>query len=307
MLAGGRRMMLAMGKMPTFVPKIAGNSKLRMVHEAAANGFTASSTASYEQGRPEYSDDSLAQIASILRGSRSGAKESNSFHIIELGAGTGKFTQSFSRYASTDTSISLDYIATEPSPGFRQALIDKQIPRTTVRDATGENMSFAGSDQIDLVIAAQAFHWMDNAHTLREIHRVLQPRGSFAMIWNSYDYNFDWITQLDKQILTPAYGADTPRQQTGRWRDCFFLDETRPLFSNLHSWYQPYVQVGNREMVINRIFSTSVIVLMSESEQAKVRKTLEHILDTHPELETARKTGTYQIPYVTHLAWVTKK
>lgn len=280
------------------------------VHESAKDGFTASSAASYEKGRPEYTEESLQQLMNVLRVSGNHRLTGNStkYNIVELGAGTGKFTQSFIRHVGHLNDLQVQYLATEPSEGFRTTLAAKKLPNVVVADGTGTNIPVNKAGEVDLVIAAQAFHWMDTVDTLKEIHRVLAPRGTFAMIWNTYDYSFDWLRQLDRDILTPAYDIDrTPRQQWEEWRKCFFAPETLPLFSAIHSWYSPYVHTGTRETVLNRIASTSVIAKLPEAEKQKYFTRLNQILDTHPELTTARKTQQFGVPYVTHLAWVVKQ
>jgi hypothetical protein len=37
---------------------------------------------------------------------------------------------------------------------------------------------------VNLVVAAQAFHWFDRAGFRRECERILQPSGCLALIWN---------------------------------------------------------------------------------------------------------------------------
>ncbi len=39
-------------------------------------------------------------------------------------------------------------------------------------------------ESIDLIVAAQAFHWFDPDKTRAEFHRVLKPGGHIVLIWN---------------------------------------------------------------------------------------------------------------------------
>ena len=148
------------------------------VHAAAQKGFSAEGANAYEKGRPTYNSASLAQICEIIRKSNS----QKDISILELGSGTGKFTESLVPFVIDDKSFKISkYIATEPSEGFRNALSAKNIPSVTAVDGTGELIP-AETHSIDAVVIAQAFHWMDNLTTLNEIHRVLKPGGVLLVI-----------------------------------------------------------------------------------------------------------------------------
>lgn len=43
------------------------------------------------------------------------------------------------------------------------------------------------------LVAAQSFHWMSSALTLREVHRVLVPGGLFVLVWNTRDFTRPWV------------------------------------------------------------------------------------------------------------------
>lgn len=281
----------------------------RRVHTSAVSGFTAAAAESYDKGRPEYTDEALRQILRILRksGPAQDITTSSSYKIIELGAGTGKFTQSFQRYSANMHNAKIRYIATEPSAGFRAKLVEKQLPGIIVEDGLGSKIP-SKDGKTHMVVVAQAYHWMDTQETLDEVHRVLHPHGSFVMLWNSYDYrNADWLRQIDEKILVPSYGTHTPRQQSENWRQSFFTARARTQFTPLHGWFSPYTHDGDRNLIVNRVLSTSVVAKKDPEEKEKIISILNHILDTHPQLESARQTNRYQIPYVTHVAWVFKQ
>jgi hypothetical protein len=73
------------------------SKRFMSVHEAAAKGFTGEGAAAYEKGRPSY-DNAMPQVLSILKMSTSSS--TSAMNILELGAGTGKFTESFVSNAS---------------------------------------------------------------------------------------------------------------------------------------------------------------------------------------------------------------
>jgi SAM-dependent methyltransferase len=50
-------------------------------------------------------------------------------------------------------------------------------------EGTAESMPLA-SGSVDLVTAAQAFHWFDHNAARAECLRVLKPNGTVALVWN---------------------------------------------------------------------------------------------------------------------------
>jgi len=93
------------------------------VHKSATKGFTIEGTNLYESGRPSYTEESIAKIRDIAE-----LSSTKSNLVLELGAGTGKFTSSFLAYSKHHKILPyIRYIATEPSDGFRKLLEDKYI------------------------------------------------------------------------------------------------------------------------------------------------------------------------------------
>eukprot|EP01031_Cornospumella_fuschlensis_P038581 gene38581-46902_t len=270
------------------------------VHAAAVKGFNAESALLYEKGRPDYPRESLDHIISLIKSSKTDSSSPTA--VIELGAGTGKFTECFSRQVSESNELG-DYsiVATEPSEGFRATLQSKGLPRVSATYGIGEQIP-VDSKSVDAVVTAQAFHWMANVPTLQEIHRVLKPTGIFIMIWNSYDYRFPWVSRLDKEILSPAYGEHTPRQQSGRWRDCFSTPEGIALFSSISDWFHDHTHHGDSSVIVDRIMSTSVIAEQPPEQREGVRATVWRIINEDETLRQARLDNKFVMPYVTHVA-----
>jgi SAM-dependent methyltransferase len=98
--------------------------------------------------------------------------------VADVGAGTGIFTRLL---AGTGATV----IAVEPNGSMLAALIEGLSPSSTVRTyrrpAEATNLS---ESSIDLVTAAQAFHWFDQDAVGREFRRILRPHGSVALVWN---------------------------------------------------------------------------------------------------------------------------
>jgi SAM-dependent methyltransferase len=54
----------------------------------------------------------------------------------------------------------------------------------------------AENSSCDVVIAASAWHWVDEARAVPEVARVLRPRGRLALLWSGPDRSVDWMRSL---------------------------------------------------------------------------------------------------------------
>ena len=59
---------------------------------------------------------------------------------------------------------------------------------------------------VDVVLAAQCFHWFANLSALKEIHRVLSTDGRFGMIWALPDFSLPWLSEI-WAFLDPFYSS----------------------------------------------------------------------------------------------------
>ena len=175
-------------------------------------------------------------------------------------------------------------------------------------NALSSSIPFINNDSVDAVIVAQAFHWMDNISTLKEVHRILKRGQPLVMIWNTFDYeNNKWMQQIEDEILAPLY-KDTPRQQNRKWENCFktpFAQEHYQLPVN--KWNCRQISTGTESIIYDRIMSISVIAEMNEDDRKVVRNKLKSIIDNHRDLQQSKLNNSYQIDYITEIAWASKK
>jgi SAM-dependent methyltransferase len=136
----------------------------------------------YDRARPSYP----AEAVDWLLGSPTAP-----LTVLELGAGTGKLTGILVEAGHR-------VVATDPSAGMLQVLRG-QVPGAIAVAAPAEAIPIP-SRSIDVVIAAQAFHWFDHARALPEIARVLRPGGTLALVWNSRDEGVPWVRKLGALI-----------------------------------------------------------------------------------------------------------
>lgn len=233
------------------------------IHDAAARGYQ-SAVEHYERGRPSYPDDALSFLVKELAIGPDST-------VVDLGAGTGKFTDLL-------VFTGAEIVAVEPVPAMREALA-RNCPTVTVLDGTAEAIPVDDASA-DALVVAQAFHWFDGERALPEIHRVLREGARLGLIWNIRDEASDWSERLTA-IFDRLCGPDAPRYKSGRWRSVF---ESTDLFGPLHRWVAYHVHEVTREGFIDRVKSVSYVASASPDERARVLAEVTELLDTDPEL-----------------------
>jgi len=244
------------------------------VHKSAQQGFSTQAV-TYAQGRPDYPRQLTGWLTDALQINPHST-------VIDLGAGTGKFTRLLSTVAPT-------LIAVEPVEAMG-AQLHKLLPQVRLLSGTAEAIPLEAATA-DALVCAQAFHWFSTEAALAEIHRVLKPDGRLGLIWNVRDESVDWVAAIT-EIITP-YEGDTPRFHTGRWREAF----TGEYFSAPEMTCFPYSHVGSpQDVIMDRFLSVRFIAALPPAEKAQVTEQLQSLINTHPAL---RGRETVAFPYQT--------
>lgn len=98
--------------------------------------------------------------------------------IAEVGSGTGILTAPLLQTGATVYAI-------EPNREMREAaerLLFDQTGFISI-DGTAEHTNLSDKS-VDIVVAAQAFHWFDRKLTKAEFRRIIRPGGLVVLIWN---------------------------------------------------------------------------------------------------------------------------
>jgi SAM-dependent methyltransferase len=150
----------------------------------------------YVKFRPGYPSD---LVQTLLRKTLLDA----SAVVADIGSGTGIFTGLL-------LDQKLKVFAVEPNANMRHAaeVLFSDYPHFTSVDAPAERTGLA-DNSIDLITAAQAFHWFNNAVTKTEFRRILKPDGKLALIWNKRKVSQPFQQAYDAILKTyaPEYGV----------------------------------------------------------------------------------------------------
>ena len=120
--------------------------------------------------------------------------------VAGVGAGTGLLTRGLLARGYTVTAI-------EPSDAVRSAADHalEHVPAYSSASGTAEQMPLP-PQSVDLITAAQAFHWFDIKAARAECLRVLKPQGHVALIWNDRVLTYPLHIALDP--IFAQYGGD---------------------------------------------------------------------------------------------------
>jgi SAM-dependent methyltransferase len=99
--------------------------------------------------------------------------------VADIGAGTGISTRVF-------LDAGHPVIAVEPNAAMLDAAVTALAAYPGFRFVSGTAEATTLADaSVDLVAAAQAFHWFDPPRAGREFGRIVKPGGLVALFWNS--------------------------------------------------------------------------------------------------------------------------
>lgn len=121
--------------------------------------------------------------------------------VADVGSGTGILTElllkSGHRVFGIEPNEAMRVFAEEALKEYRQfESVDGSAEVTTLPD-----------DSVDIVVAAQAFHWFDQEKTKREFRRILKPNGWVALIWNERRLDATPFLRAYEDLLL-QYGTD---------------------------------------------------------------------------------------------------
>lgn len=252
------------------------------VHQSAAKGYQSSVNA-YQSGRPDYSPKILDWLRDELGVSATAT-------IVDLGAGTGKFTQRLCE-------ISNNVIAVEPVDAMR-AQLSCRLPQVSALEGSATAIPLDDAS-VDFVVCAQSFHWFATHEAVAEIQRILKPGGRLGLIWNARNENIDWVAALTK-IITPFEG-DAPRYYKGDWKHPFPAEGLSPLTKQQFT----HAHIGCPEdVIVNRFMSVSFIAAQDEPTRSKIETEIRTLITNDPAL---RGKDSVFFPYVTECFWCEKQ
>ncbi len=227
---------------------------------AHANSFGAAAHL-YERGRPPYPPEAVDWLL-----------PSGTPRVLDLGAGTGKLTRDLTARRLTVTAV-------DPSDGML-AELRRVLPGVPTHRGSAEHLPLP-DDSADVVLVAQAWHWVDPDRAVPEIARVLSPGGRLGLLWNLRDETVDWVRRLGRIIGSAEQDRDI---------------RIGPPFGPVETRDFPWTHHLGRDELLDMVASRSHVILRRSDERAAVLAQVRQLLVTLPGLVGRTE---IELPYVT--------
>lgn len=217
----------------------------------------------YDRGRPTYPAEAVSWLV-----------DGEALTVLELGAGTGKLTAELVEQGHA-------VYATEPDERMHEVLVER-VPGCSAKVAGAEEIP-ANDRSVDVVVAAQAFHWFDHERALAEMARVLKPGGHVALAWNVFDRRIPWVRRLAD--LIGEHGDSSASHSV--------LEES-DLFDEVERKDFAHWQDVDRESLVDIVASRSYVAVLPGHEREAVLDAVRALYD-----EYGRGHDGMQLPYRT--------
>jgi SAM-dependent methyltransferase len=193
--------------------------------------------------------------------------------IADIGCGTGISSRLFLENGN-------NVIGVEPNAAMRKAATKflAEFPGFSAVDGRSENTGLA-DNSVDMIIAAQAFHWFNPQTTQPEFYRILRPGGCIVLMWNERQLDSTpFHVGYEAFLVKYAYDYETVRHEniTDKEISGFFQ-------GNYHTVTFPNFQLFDFEGLKGRALSSSYMPVETDADFVAMIEELRTLFAKHAE------------------------
>jgi ubiquinone/menaquinone biosynthesis C-methylase UbiE len=191
--------------------------------------------------------------------------------LADIGSGTGVSSRLFLENGNTVYGV-------EPNAAMRNAAtrLLKNFPNYKPVDGTAEYTTLPDSS-VNIVFAAQAFHWFEPEKTRIEFKRITREAGYIALIWNERQLDTTpFLREYEHFLLANAGDYEKVRHENvtaEKLEDFFQTDFKKRTFAN--------EQIFDFEGLRGRMLSSSYMPSESDERFANVESQLRKLFEKH--------------------------
>ncbi len=211
----------------------------------------------YDAYRPSYPAamvDWILETARVPEGGKA----------ADVGCGTGIFTRLLAARG-------LDVVGIEPNDAMRERAVARGGARFQKGDASTTGLP---PGAMDLVAAAQAFHWFDLEPALSEFKRVLKPEGRCAAVWNERTDETPFLRAYEELLLDHS----SEYREVSRALDALAAIKASPRVADWAETDMPSAQALDRRAFLGRAHSSSYVA-HGVARPAELDKALDALFD----------------------------
>lgn len=199
---------------------------------------------------------------------------------IDLGAGTGHFTDLL-------VNSGYDVVAVDPAAHMLQELTNRHPQVTAITTRLEDLDTTPWQHRANLVVCAQAWHWIDPAIGSQQAHNLLTPDGVLGIVHHQIDTSQPWALRLCRIM----HSGDVHPIELAPVLSTQF----QPPVGKWWQWEQPLSVDQLHELMMTRAF----YLRTNNKQRSRMHHNLNWYLTSHLGYRT---TDTIAIPYVT-AAW----